>query len=111
MIINLEKCDFIQESDDMKQLECKFTLSNTPSISAEKPIIEIIMRSDLNPINRVPLYEPVKIARTGNDTFEGDFIITKPSGEEFSSIYISSFDLIDGFERYPSKALKLYLTR
>lgn len=109
MIISLEGCDLYQEPDNKKQIKCRFTLSNVPPIATEKPIIEIIMRSDLNPINRVSLYEPVKLARTGNDTFEGDFIITKLSGEEFSSIYISLFELIDGFKRYPSEDLKLYL--
>lgn len=111
IIISLEGCDLYQEPDNEKQIKCRFTLSNVPPIATEKPIIEIIMRSDLNPINRVSLDEPVKLARTGNDTFEGDFIITKLSGEEFSSIYISLFELIDGFKRYPSEDLKLYLIR
>jgi len=112
MIINLEKCDFIQESDDTKQLECKFTLSNTPSISDEEPYIEIIIRNDRQPVEVQPVANlSFKLAKTKNNIFEGNFIITKPSGEEFSSFYISSFDLIDDFERYPSKDLKLYLIR
>ncbi len=112
MIINLEKCDFIQESDDMKQLECKFTLSNTPSISDEEPYIEIIIRNDRQPVEAQPVANlSFKLAKTKNNIFEGNFIITKPSSEEFSSFYISSFDLIDGFKRYPSKNLKLYLIK
>lgn len=107
MVMSLVKCDFIQDSYDLKQLECTFSVMDTPPVLSSEPYVEIILRSDKQSFTDSPVANmTVKLSKTTDKVLEGNLRIAK---KDFSSIYISSFDFIDGSKRYPSADIKLYL--